>query len=560
MTTSDKIIKKNVDSVQIFQEHPVLSHSTPVVEKQRANNVEDSPELRSYYQSPTLLPFTQESGNEVAWDWQSSLNKTPENRSKKQNAQCETPKGTKWLQRKRNSNSPLLYEPLKRKTINMKNMENIGQFAAELQALNEKVRFIKQNDKNHSDNHVEEEKEVSILVNTSSKQEASSVKSNEQNCSEKTNSDDNIVRNDTSGNYDDLFDDSVNDSMIRCTQEMEEKFNLIADKENSTQINVKKKESPINETTVQRPVELIFNENSKKSPSKINLCEDRYDKNTLKTYSRLSLKNDANISIYAAAQKDEARQIAKKSYLNNNNSMTNSHIKSCNSKKLSKHDSTELFDFPDDSFDDFLATVCVEDEKLSLFNDTVSHRTKPGSTKFEASYKHLTHASLKPEVKSTFKSTVKVEPSSSIFENRKFFKTKSLSDQCFGQNAQTYAKNTAISHVSSTTSNASGVARTSVSKNTNVMNDRKVEGSAISLMRSADHTNGSNVNRYAVKENGDRFVRHYSTGNIKNYTTKTGSQPAKCTAEEIEKKRLQAVMRLQMKRKQSMNVVNNINR
>lgn len=247
----------------------------------------------------------------------------------------------------------------------------------------------------------------------------------------------------------------------------------------------------------------------------------------------MSLTKDASFNIHAVVQRDKDRQIADKSYLNNNT--INSHIKSCDNKKLSKHYSTEVFDFPDDSFDDCLAT-CVEDEQL-LFNDSVACKTK------SASYKRLTHASLKSEVKSTniFKSTAKVEPSSSIFENRKFFKTKSLSDQYFAQNA-----------------------RTPVSRNPIVTNDCKVEGSAISLMRSADHTYGSNVNRCAVKEGGDRFVKHYSTGNIKNdtkETTKTGSQPARCTAEEIEKKRLQALMKLQMKRKLlSMNVVNNINR
>nr|XP_012226294.1 PREDICTED: homeobox protein 13-like isoform X2 [Linepithema humile] len=435
ITTSDKIMKKNDDSPQSFQEYPVSGYDTPVIKKQCANNTEDSPML-NYYPSPTLLPFTQEGGNEVAWDWQSSVSKTPEDRSKKQNACCDTPKGTKLLQRKRNSNSPLLYKPFKRKIIKMKNIENIGQFAAELQALNEKVRFIKQNDKSHSDDHVQEEEEASILVNTSNEQEVSRVTNNEQNCIGETNNDGNILRNNVSGNYDDLFDDSVDESMIKCTQEMEEKFNLIAEKENFTQANVEKKESPcVNEATVKTSVELVFNENFKESPTKIILHKGTNHSNTIKTYSRLPMKKDANSSIHTAAQRDKSRQIADKSHLNNNNNMINSLIKSCDNKKLSKHYSTEVFDFPDDSFDDCLAT-CVEDEKL-LFNDFTTR--KSDSTKFETSYKRLTHASLKSEVKPTnfLKSTVKVEPPSSIFENRKFFKTKSLSDQYFAQNAHT---------------------------------------------------------------------------------------------------------------------------
>jgi len=81
-------------------------------------------------------------------------------------------------------------------------------------------------------------------------------------------------------------------------------------------------------------------------------------------------------------------------------------------------------------------------------------------------------------------------------------------------------------------------------------------------MHGTDRTRGFDVNRCAVKSDG--FVKHHSTGNIKTNTkemAKTGSQPTvRCTAEEIEKKRLQAVARLEAKRKYFMKITNNINR
>ncbi|XP_011352585.2 uncharacterized protein LOC105288203 isoform X7 [Ooceraea biroi] len=476
-TVNDKVNKKNDSSPQ-SREHPVSS--TPL-RKMQSTNAEESPDLDGY-PSP-IFPCTQEGGNEVAWDWQSSLNKTPEGRSKKQKAQFETPKGTKLLQRKRNSNSPLLYKPLKRKTIKMEHMENIGQFAAELQALNEKVRFIKQTDKN-SDVLIEEK--PPIVANTNSKEEVATIQGKEQDCIGKTDSHDNAGKNDASGSYDDLFDDSIDDCMARCTQEIEEKFNLITDKGATphSQTSVKKEELP-----------------SSKS---------------------------------------------------------------------------------NDSFDDCLAS-CVEDEKLlsaPTGSDNFSSHRNDG-TKYEANCKHLIQAPLKSEAKSTssVRTAARDEASScAFFENRKFFKTKSLSDQYIGQDTIASARSTLnasssscftmrsklhLNSTKSTTATHTGTTRGSVSNNSIVTNHDKVENSAISLTRDTGRTHGSDVNRCAVREGGDRFGRYHSTGNMRNNTkeTRSGSQPSQCTAEEIEQKRLQAKMRLEAKRKlYNLKISNNIKR
>lgn len=576
MTMNGKVNMKNDSSPQSCQQL-ASDHSTPITKKPSTNmDAEESPDF-DYSPSPILPLYTQEGGNEVAWDWQSSLSRTPENRNKRRNIQCETPKGTKLLQRKRNSNSPLLYKPFKRKTIKMENIENIGQFAAELQALNEKMRVIKQNEKSHSNNVKEEE--APTLMNTSSEEKTSEIKDkqddtessndNARNSVGKTNQID-TSKKEGSGSYDDLFDDSVDDDMIRCTQEIEEKFNLM-DKEGSTHSQVKKEESCMNDVFSKTSVQSSSSESCRK-PLIRNIL-GASDNNTLKTYSKLSLRRDASSIVHTTVQRSKDQY---KPCPNNNNTIHSHAKKSCDNKKLSKSNTVDLFDFPDDSFDDWLAD-CIEDEKLLSKSDGSLTR-KDDSTKFQTNYKRLTNAPLKSEAKSTdslqnppvTKSQV---PNASFLENRKFFKTKSLSDQYVNRDASTNAKGTTnascyatrpmLQHLNSSKGPISrtSVARTLVSTKPIVINDRKVENTIL-LTHGTGQTRGSDVNRYAVKSDGDRFVKHHSTGNMKNDTLemKTGSQPARCTAEEIERKRLQAVARLEAKRKLYMKITNNINR
>lgn len=570
VTTNEKVDKNNDNSSEKYDGCAISNHSTPVTSRQNTNNVEELQEP-DHYQSPILLPCTQEGGNEVAWDWHSSLRKTPESRNKGQNVHCETPKGTKLLHKKRNSDSPLLYKPLKRKTINMENIENIGQFAAELQALTKQMSVIKHNDHDHLNNQAE--KEVPILEDTNYKEEMSTNEDNKQKSIEEVNDHNNFIKTE---NYGDLFDDSIDYDMIRCTQEIEEKLNSIVDKDNSThsEPSVKKEElsqaSHTNNASNKNTIQSTSNENFRELSTENSFHRSTNNNNTLKTYSKLSLKKDSDSSIHIAKQTDKNLY---KSCLSNNN-MIHSNIRDpCDDKKLLKNKVTKSFDFPDDSFDDCLA-ACIEEEKLlpAMFDSLVDRND---TMKSEASYGRLTHAPLKLEANS-FKFTLKDETSSAnLSADKKFFKSKSLSDQYISQNTITNTKNKAnpmrptlhLNPTKSSTITYTSVMRASVSTNPIVTNGCKVENSAISLMRGADRTHGSyDVNRCTVKEDGDRFVRHHSTGNMKNDTkerlSKTGSQPAQCTPEEIERKRLQALMRLQAKRKRyaEMKITNNINR
>ncbi|XP_011867548.1 PREDICTED: uncharacterized protein LOC105561823 isoform X2 [Vollenhovia emeryi] len=432
MTTNDRVNGKNDSSPRSCHAQSSASHSTPDTKKPVA---EESPDV-DYSPSLMLFPCTQEGGNEVAWDWQSSLSRSPENRNKRRNVQCETPKGTKLLQRKRNSNSPLLHQPLKRKTMKLQNIENIGQFAAELQALNEKMRVIKQNDREHSNVCVKREE---ASTNACVEEEMSKVRDERSNADARSNVGETTDRTDAvkkeaaNGSYDDLFDDSVDDDMIKCTQEIEKKFSL-QDKESFTQSPTKKGDQCTDDASSRTQ------SGSKEScrKSSVSGVSGASNNKTLKTYSKLSLRRDSGIHT-AQRSKDPDKPC-----LNNNNTTSSRVEKLRDSKKLPKSNTVDSLNFSDDSFDDLL-TTCFEDEKLILLSSYGCLTRKDGNAKVQANYKHLTDAPLKSEAKSAdlLKPTAKPEMSSANFlEKRKFFKFKSLSDQYANRDASTSVRDT----------------------------------------------------------------------------------------------------------------------
>lgn len=566
-----KVNQKNDNSPRNCHVLSISTHSTPVEKNHCENKVEESPDYE-YYSSTILLSCTQEGGNEVAWDWQSSSNKTP-SRSVREKVQCETPKRTRLLQKKRNSNSPLLYKPLKRKSVKMENIENIGQFAAELQALNERMKSIKQDDKKRLDDDVVEEDTITA-ANVNNEKGLSEIKDDE-NYNKKNNDCNNV--NNATASYDDLFDDSIDDSMAKCTQEIEEKFNLIADKGNSNSTNFKEETSAhTSNTTDQISLQFACAENSQEFPGKSFFHKGIEDNNTLKTYSKTPKKPVNGVNEISEMWKDKNQY---KSWTNNNK--IHSHIdKPSNHEISSKNITTKLFDIPDDSFDDCLAT-CIEDDRLLAVDLNDSSTRKNSSTKAENNCKSSTNVSLKGKTicnnyslgtKSidSLKSTVKVQTcNDKILENRKFFKTKSLSDQYIGRDTSINTKYTSNSSVSCNTMKSTlhlskssmtqhiNATRSSVSTNPILMNKSKAEGSAIS--RDMGQTYEFDVNRSAVKEGGNRFIRYNSTGNMKSEIRKTDIQPTRCTAEEIEKKRLQAKMKLEARKKlHSMKITNHV--
>ncbi|KAL2732480.1 bromodomain-containing protein -like [Vespula maculifrons] len=526
-------------------------HSTPFQKKHPTDNIEDSPEP-DYHCSPISVPCTQD-GNEVAWDWQNST-KPLFVRSKTENDHLATPKQTRILQKKRNSNSPLLHKPLRRRLVKADNIESIGKFAAELKALTEKMKTIQRNDEDYIENDINNKDKIE---NHQGKDESDILIVLEENTS----------ANKISTSLEELFDESIEDSMVKCSQEIEEKFNLCTNKKNNT--------TDLSNGSREKDTSVIKEKIKSANSSSDNSKSSLFSQNSLvlnvssfcKTYSKNTpnCKKNIDTDVKRLEMKED---IIKQSPLNNN--IINTHNGNLQNWKNSiENNSSELFEIPDDSFDDCLAT-CIEDEKLlseTTEYDDIFPDSEFTSNKNEKNYKHSSSMN-RNMTKNIIKSNNAGYNSTSYYfnqtsmdslnklvnnsgvnnnltESRKFFKTRSLSDSYFGQE-----KTTSL-NIKPSTSNSRQIIKHSSSSNL---------PSKLYVNTSSRNTTNGNVNANKnIKSISDKESMHaLNTSKIilrdSAIRSTKDSQTILCTPEEIERKRLDAKMRLEAKRKMQINV------
>ncbi|CAL7951062.1 unnamed protein product [Xylocopa violacea] len=542
-----KIMKTDIgnDSLHHSYDVHVSGHSTPIQKRDSLIDMEDSPEL-DYRCSPISMLLTQDGGNEIGWDWQTPANKNSNEKSKIAN-NTETPKRTKQLQKKRNSNSPLLHKPLKRKQVKMENIENIGKFSAMLKALDEKMKSIQQNCNNVVENEtdsgcehenkmmIESNNEEVIVNNDKSKINSITVNSN----------------NGKDSNYEDLFDDSIDDSMVKCSQEIEEKLNLCPTKRNDimelSTLSEEKESSSISE----REFNLLTSANSIHSSKSSNISKTSSSNTSghLKTYSNNSHKTNSIVNVSPSYSK-----------------LFNNNVINVPNTKQSLQD---ISDFPDDSFDDCLATF-MEDDRLSEYDfcppnsNRTSHSKntckqavpstindkKMSSSCFSKSTAYNgrsnNHGNSKLITNNLGKTITDKEivlnsfPNKSGSENKKFFKTKSLSDQSFCQSRNINSRTNVTTALNSV---KPSVSTTFPAKSGQNLNKNNYFSSTNGLENT--HT----LNRLGEKEGGNCIMKYKSTSNLFSSKEVKESQPMHCTPEEIERKRLEAKLRLEAKRK-----------
>ncbi|XP_076284505.1 uncharacterized protein LOC143211007 [Lasioglossum baleicum] len=566
-----------VSSPKHASELRLSGHSTPIRRKEYIYDTEESPDL--YYNcSPISQPCTQDGGNEIAWDWQVPVPKGSNDKSKPQTNLVETPKRTRQLQKKRNSNSPLLQKPLKRKQIKIENMENIGKLAAELRALTERMESIKGN------SEIQTERESKLVIELDSESDKDLLMDvNADNDKSKI-----TVANadEKDSNYKEFFDDSIEDSMVKCSQEIEEKL----------KINKSKGSMELSVVIEEREMDLFYTDkdlsreclttsinsnlkNSDTSKSSSSMAINTYSRKYSNNSSKTSLNDSISVSI--CSSRDSS---TKKCLLNNNviNAQNGDHMLQAK----------DLSDFPDDSFDDCLAT-CMEDDKLlsklseydfvvsdgnigsNYYRKTISKRTisntvgiknltsncvpksSTTNTILNKSNDHENSRLISNDSAdycksaSRDKTTQQSFTGNTAFENRKFFKTKSLSDQFFRQGRN--------SSVSNKTSKADAPSNkrfqpnshgSSVSTSLSITKDQKLYAS-----NNFPSNSGGEVvplaNRLEKKEAGESMVIYKSNSNLSIFKeTAKSIQSSQCTPEEIERKRLEAKMKLEAKRKQ----------
>ena len=564
------------DSHQHSYESRVTGHSTPIRRKEYTYNIEDSPEL-DYRCSPISLPCTQDGGNEIAWDWQVPGRSTSNENAKAHNSLVETPKRTKQLQKKRNSNSPLLQKPHKRKQVKMENIENIGKLTAELMAIAEKMKSMQQtcgNSTAANEDSVKYEEESRLLneLDIDSSDALSELVINKDKPKTGVITVDSDRKKGPS--YEDLFDDSVDDSMIKCSQEIEEKLNLCKSKGNDIPImSTVAEERELSSKSENENLYFTASNNSAESSKNSSACKSSSSvgaSSRLRTYSNNSSKTTSLSNASVSSSKDSS--FLKPHFINN----------ALNVRE------NDLSQFPDDSFDDCLAT-CMEDDKLlsklaeydfpasnadnSLSrsrktykqgtSDTTNNRktSKIVGTLYNA--KSSSHGNSKlitndlaDDSAASYRSEAiqKSFTGNSPLENRKFFKTKSLSDQYFHpQKPSAVNGKTNQTVLSSDKRYQSNSYSLSASTASSIVKGKKpYESNKFPSVNGVENTHA--LNRLEEKDAGNSAVKYKSTSNL--YSIKEvarDSQQVQCTPQEIERKRLEAKVRLEAKRKLQQN-------
>ncbi|XP_046740972.1 uncharacterized protein LOC124408241 [Diprion similis] len=432
ITETEKAQVSNLDSVLSSP----ISRTSRLCSTPIRNNVEvrlrdESPD-QDLHDSPTsFYPCTQESGSEIAWDWYSTTNGhynssgTDRAGGKGNTMNNNTPKRTQLLSKKKRlakSNSPLLNIPPKRKLMQMDVAESIGKFAAELKALTDNIKMEKDSSEGRETGSIAAASEASTKVTNIFDMKTQAVRQEaDVDIHEVSTFDFNVLiekspecNNDTKTNgssIDDMFDESLDECMVQCSQEVEDKLKLISE--------MPKK--------VEKPATVTLASNCRRPNADLNV--KRSLMNTVSGQNNFEMRNGVNAKA----------------------------VKGCDETMMGND--IPASQIPDDSFDDCLA-LCLddEDELLSQYLNnnkvkSLNNSTNPNSAKMGASNSssntvgtnnwtttNLDKANPRPttsrtnqpmETSSNFKRKQQFTTSSEGalgHESRKFFKIKSLSD------------------------------------------------------------------------------------------------------------------------------------
>ncbi|KAK0090785.1 hypothetical protein PV325_003805 [Microctonus aethiopoides] len=545
----------------------------------------------------SFLPQTQDGGVEVTWDWHSpGRNKnigTNGKNSKTHEICCSsTPKRSTDIQKKRISNSPLMYKPLKRKLIKAENTDDIDKFKAELIALSEKIKKG-EDDRENLANKLEDTDETDIPINMKFRD-----LHNDENdivvCDENTEF---LMQNKNceNQNFDDLFNDSLNDTMIKCSQEIEERLNIAP---------VKSKGREYSSTA-------IHNENGKSVAQKncysssTYINKNKFDNNTATKFN--STNGQETTLIKHKSDSGMSKKVIKTTIPSSNTAPTVGQIYSTSMPNNEKIDSNsqvvDQLHIPDDSFDEFLAT-CEEDFSQSDM-DFPSTTTRYGKV-----YDNLNSMSPKKsnislsKVSSDCSSSMKVQTinnapkrdtvrkniaanigvsnstvqsnnlaigsnsTSTSNRNWKFFKSKSYSDSSFATDtnkdtrSSTKSGNQIGSHYlfkGRCSSNENSKSGSRESSSSSVSTEHQIRRTTSCLDSNAmaqkstqkNNTNNMqmyNVNRYGAKEDGRVNSKNRIIQNAGDVASGIQSLQL-CGPEEIERKRREAKMKLEAKKK-----------
>ncbi|CAD6232057.1 GSCOCG00001723001-RA-CDS [Cotesia congregata] len=393
--------KKNKENEEETEEVVCLGQSSPKKSKVTPESNNDLSE-NSYNDYNDVFTLTQDKNQDVSWDW----NGTP--KSKKND---RTPKRTKLVHKKRLSNSPLLYNSTKRKIIRKDNTNNLDKLKADMIALQATIT----QEKNASNSRAEQSNNGNHIDNDSDNDD----NDNDDNITEELEFDDDfndesvlVVSlpapanthgagdNKNNENIDDMFDDSMNDIMIRCSQEIEKSLNItppISKDFKSKSNNTNNPLNPVNSSSRSKSLNEFVNS------AGTSKCQLQSSYKNIPASKPQNYLHAQTLASKLVSEQSNAKLIKHKSEPINNSSNVGVNAQKNTSnvpvKNNDSNENTESTDdgFMNDSFDDFFAS-CENDltKTESIFltgQSTDTHFGKVYSPKEESTSKTTTKPS-----------------------------------------------------------------------------------------------------------------------------------------------------------------------
>ncbi|KAL7306521.1 hypothetical protein TKK_0001218 [Trichogramma kaykai] len=241
-------------------------HSTPI--QNRLNKPDsESPDL--HYNDSPIEPLTQHPPNEVGWDYN-----RPKDDSNSPDSKdiSQTPKRSFLLAKKRNSNSPLIHKPMK-KLMQEEQKVYIADFVAQLQAIQSNVKTVET--KCNETQSAVDDAESQLIIETHSQPSDDSIRLQLQvsaiESPKNVDKSPELCKGIRKNLHSALCDDSMEDMMVICSQQIEEKE--FGQEKNC----VSKKSGHSSERINSSNLSLLKNVSSKTDSKSLEVPDDSFD-------------------------------------------------------------------------------------------------------------------------------------------------------------------------------------------------------------------------------------------------------------------------------------------
>ncbi|XP_014210315.1 ras guanine nucleotide exchange factor P-like [Copidosoma floridanum] len=517
----------------------LAGHSTPIRAKKKID-ASDSPELNynETNESP-IEPLTQHPPNEVGWDYQRPLMKEDGSGSLTSLEINKTPKrSAALLAKKRNSNSPLLHKPLKKKLIQEEQRENLAGFMEELRAIEMKAKLF--GEMNVDDRKIEDHVESQLVIDVDSET------SGDSDIKLRVSADESIGKKPSptvNKNTDEFMDDSIEDMLVMCSQQVEaEEFGIQAAPSaiQSSTSTLRFIQAPqVCSTGSEKPLKTGAKENCQplNNNTKVN---ESLDKNSS------SGKGDSNsLEIPDDSFDDFMVEFDDKDFCQNSETETvisNVHKPRKNSTPVV---TTSKSSITQNKFFQHKNSVCIKQTKIISSNSscnipvTSSASIQNKVVNTNANFGYLNQNYVKNYNSSGFISQTQSSNNSDNNNETRLFKSKSYSDSHFLNQSNSVKNSTTKSVITQKPENKSLVEQSKSSSNSDVKSWRRVQSS-------------SSLSESSVNKNSQQLSNRETSNS-------EGSLPLSTPAE-IERKRQEAIMKREARLRMRLNSVTIQNR